>query len=54
MIIAGALNLKMAASGFVSVTDLDRGSDEHDKENSIPNSTNDAGKFGVTVFKRKT
>ena len=31
-----------------------RGSDEHDKENSIPNSTKDASKFGVTLFKRKT
>ena len=30
------------------------GSDEHDKENSIPNSTKDASKFGVTLIKRKT
>lgn len=50
MIIAGMLNIKIAASRFVNVT---QGVINEIKENIVLKSTKDTSKFGVTLFKRK-
>ena len=49
-IIAGMLNIKIAASRFVNVT---QGVINEIKENIVLKGTNDTSKFGVTLFKRK-
>ena len=50
MIIAGMLNIKIAASRFVNVT---QGVINEIKENTTLKSTKDTSRFGVTLFKRK-
>ena len=40
-------------NGCLRFSQCYRRSNEHDKANSIPNSTKDASKFWVTLFKRK-
>ena len=50
LIIAGMLNIKIAASRFVNVT---QGVINEIKENIVLKGTNDTSKFGATLSKRK-